>query len=491
MDLWAVLMFGFFYVVMFYVGLTAHKRLAKKKNSGEEFMLADRKLPLWLGLGTMTATWVGGGYINGTAEAVYAQGWIWAQAPIGYGLSLILGGLLFAGIMRRRKYASLLDPFHEKYGKKVTALLYIPAFTGDLFWSASTLAALGYTVSGILNISFATAVILSASIVIVYTLLGGLLAVAYTDFAQLMFILFGLTLVIPFAIWNAGGLDAIFQSYSQISFQTEGVAFPSFTWSDNMLLLILGGIPWGVYFQRILACPSEQSAKRLSMASGLICILFAIPPAILGMIGASTDWSAFGVEAPTGAMVLPYIFKYLTPYIVGLLGASVVAAGVMASVDSSILSASYMFVWNVLLPFRKDLRSKITGLTQFGVVIMGMLATALALQVQSVYALWYLCSDFVYVVLFPQLLVVLYVPFANARGAVAGLILAILMRCIFGEESLGVDPFFGLSTENVPFRTFCMLCSLVTIFSVSWFTRHVKIKNLEGDFAMKRREKMA
>lgn len=464
---------GFFYLVTFYVGYLAHKKLKEKEGTGEQFMLASRQLPLWIGLGTMTATWVGGGYINGTAEAVYAQGLIWTQAPWGYGLSLMLGGLMFAEIMRKRRYVSLLDPFNERYGKKVTAFLYIPAFLGDLFWSASILAALGYTVSGVLNVSFAGAVIVSAAVAVAYTLLGGLLAVAYTDFAQLIFILVGLGIVIPFAVQSGGGMDLIWTKYSAISFLQEGTKFPTWTWSDNAFLLVLGGIPWGVYFQRILACPDTQTAKRLSIWSGVICMLFALPPALLGMVGAITDWKALGLEAPMGSMVLPYIFKYLTPYWIGILGASVVAAGVMSSVDSSILSASYMFVWNVLVPFNKSWEKHVTRLTQIATLIMGTMATCLALQVKSVYALWYLCSDFVYVILFPQLIVVLFFAQANARGAIAGFAVAVFMRILFGESSLGVDPFFGLSTDNVPFRSICMLSSLFTIMVVSVLSEKV------------------
>lgn len=37
------------------------------------------------------ATWVGGGYINGTAEAIYTSGLVWCQAPFGYALSLVFG----------------------------------------------------------------------------------------------------------------------------------------------------------------------------------------------------------------------------------------------------------------------------------------------------------------------------------------------------------------------------------------------------------------
>ena len=44
----------------------------------------------------MTATWVGGAYINGTAEVAYNTGIIWLQGPIGYSLSLAIGGLFFA-----------------------------------------------------------------------------------------------------------------------------------------------------------------------------------------------------------------------------------------------------------------------------------------------------------------------------------------------------------------------------------------------------------
>ena len=82
-----------FYTLFFVVGGLAARRT--RTASSEEFLLAGRTLPLWIGVLTMTATWVGGGYLNGTAEAVADQsrGLVWAQAPWGYALSLILGGI--------------------------------------------------------------------------------------------------------------------------------------------------------------------------------------------------------------------------------------------------------------------------------------------------------------------------------------------------------------------------------------------------------------
>ena len=53
------------------------------------------------------------------------------------------GGLLFARRMREEGYVTMLDPFRERYGRAMAALLYIPALLGEVFWSASILSALG------------------------------------------------------------------------------------------------------------------------------------------------------------------------------------------------------------------------------------------------------------------------------------------------------------------------------------------------------------
>ena len=54
-----------------------------------------------------------------------------------------LGGLIFAKKMREAGYVTMLDPFQERYGRVITALIYIPALLGEIFWSAAILAALG------------------------------------------------------------------------------------------------------------------------------------------------------------------------------------------------------------------------------------------------------------------------------------------------------------------------------------------------------------
>ncbi|XP_050709987.1 high-affinity choline transporter 1-like [Eriocheir sinensis] len=180
-----------FYLIILGIGLWAAWR-RKGEASTEEVMLAGRDIGIFVGILTMTATWVGGGYINGSAEAVYSSGLIFCQAPFGYAISLSLGGLFFARKMRDERYVTMLDPLQNCFGQRWGAMLYLPALAGETLWSASILSALGSTLAVILDLNNTASILVSAAIAVVYTLFGGLYSVAYTDVVQLFCIFIGL-----------------------------------------------------------------------------------------------------------------------------------------------------------------------------------------------------------------------------------------------------------------------------------------------------------
>ena len=124
-----------FYALVFFFGTY----IAEKKRGDKDLMLAGRGLPLGIAIFTMSATWVGGGYINGAAEYTYNAGLVWVQAPWGYAMSLIIGGLFFARKMRRYEFTTMLDPLEKRYGKKMAALFFLPALSGEIFWTAAIL----------------------------------------------------------------------------------------------------------------------------------------------------------------------------------------------------------------------------------------------------------------------------------------------------------------------------------------------------------------
>lgn len=239
-----------FYLIILGIGIFAAwrknkntKRATTTEEETNEVILAGRNIGIFVGCFTMTATWVGGGYINGTAEAVYKSGLVWTQAPWGYAISLSMGGFFFAKRMREKKYVTMLDPLQHQYGNIMGAILYIPAFLGETFWSASILSALGATLSVILKIDMTLSVIVSACIAVGYTFFGGLYSVAYTDVVQLFCIAIGLFLTLPFALKhpNVAKISTTTDDWTgKLDAKSAG------KWIDYAMLLICGGIPWQV-----------------------------------------------------------------------------------------------------------------------------------------------------------------------------------------------------------------------------------------------------
>lgn len=480
----------FFYAVIFYIG--AYAAGMKTEENETSVMLAGRSIPLGIAVFTMSATWVGGGYINGTAEYTSSYGLAWVQAPWGYAMSLIIGGLFFARKMRRYAFKTMVDPLEQRFGKKVAAILTIPAISGELFWTSAILTALGTTFGTVLGMDFVPSIIVSACIAIAYTALGGLWAVAFTDVLQMLLLLIGLILVIPFALDKVGGWDAAWEQYQQNKGALSNIFPPLdgwrneawgayyWNWWDSALLLIFGGIPWQVYFQRVLASKNEQVAMWLSIMAGFVCLLAAIPAIMIGVIGDVVSWESAGIAPPDeAALTLPYVVRYLTNPWVATIGLGAIAAAVMSSVDSSILSASSLVSWNL---YRTLLKPQINSRDLSKVIkrviwIIGVTATMIALQVKSVYALWFLCSDFVYSILFSQLVCALFDSKANRYGAVAGLAVSAVLRLGGGDPTLGIPAIipYPLTTEDgtvlFPFRTLAMLSGLLTIILVSRLTQ--------------------
>uniref|UniRef100_A0A914I6S1 High-affinity choline transporter 1 n=1 Tax=Globodera rostochiensis TaxID=31243 RepID=A0A914I6S1_GLORO len=493
-DWLGILAIVFFYVLILIVGIWAGRKTdATKTGIGdqtEEIMLAGRNIGTLVGIFTMTATWVGGAYINGTAEALYNGGLLGCQAPIGYAMSLVVGGLLFAKPMRDMGYVTMLDPFQIKYGQRVGGLMFIPALLGEVFWSAAILSALGATLSVILGMDITASVILSAFIASFYTFSGGLYAVAYTDVVQLFCIFIGLWVCVPAALLQDKTTDLSANVAGWIG--KIGGMREKFLWMDNMMLLIFGGIPWQVYFQRVLSSRTSKAAQKLSFVAGVGCILMAIPPALIGAIARNTDWSLTDyspwnngtkssfIPADQTSQVVPLVFQYLTPKWVAFIGLGAVSAAVMSSADSSILSAASMFahnIWKLTIRPHASEREVII-MMRFSIIAVSILATLMALTINSIYGLWYLCADLIYVILFPQLLCVVYFKASNTYGCLCGYAIGMVLRLSGGETLLHFPaivhyPWYDAEThvQYFPFRTMAMLTSLCTTVFASVYSR--------------------
>jgi high affinity choline transporter 7 len=440
------------YLAFLAVGWLASRRI--KLGTVTELLVAGRAMPFWMATLTMAATWIDGGYLLGTAEGVFASlasGW---QGGVCFGLSLILGGVVFARRMRRLEYITLIDPLVVRFGRRWSAVLALPAMLGELLWSAELLVAIGATLGVILGVDLTAAILISAAVVTGYTVIGGMWSVGYTDTVQFLLIPLGLFLALPFALAAAGGLDACWTHYvaSKGSAATlvpplvaEGYWTPPriVGWWDLSFMLVLGGIPWNCYFQRIQACQTPAKAQWHSIVAGLLTISLTIPPLLLGLAAFGyRGWTEAGAAdlhaAPT--MALPLLLAQATPPWVAILGLAAIVGAVTSSFSASILSAGSMIGWNVVRGLYVPDASTVAvrRILRVSIVALGAAAVVLALRVQSVQQLWFFTSDLVFVLLFPQLLFAVFDPRANRTGSIVAFAVSLVLRLGAGEEILAV-----------------------------------------------------
>lgn len=469
------------YAAFMAVGWVASRRA--RDGTAADLIVAGRAMPLWVAALTMTATWVDGGYLLGTTEGAYKSSLqLGLQGGVCFGLSLILGGLFFAGTMRRLGFTTLIDPLEARFGARWAAVLFLPALAGELFWSAELLVALGATFGVLLDMPLTTAILVSAVVTTAYTMLGGMWSVAYTDILQLGLVALGLAVALPYVLDGAGGLTHAWATY--VTAHPDGAAiFPPshpdsplwaggaiFTWWDTSLMLVLGGIPWNSYFQRVLSCRTPRDASRQSILAGGLTIALTVPPLLMGIGAFAYPWPA-DLRArlqisPADAM--PLLFAHAVPPAIGVLGLAAIVGAVTSSFSSSILSAGSMLSWNCVrrLVWPSVPVAQMRRVIRASILLFGAVAAVLALKVQSVQALWFFTSDLVFVLLFPQLLYALFDPKANRTGSIVAFAVSLVVRVGGGEPLLGIPQVFPYP-DGLPFRTIAAIAGLVLLPLIS------------------------
>ncbi|XP_030643582.1 high affinity choline transporter 1-like [Chanos chanos] len=488
-----------FYLLILGTGIWAsfRSRRHEKKCAGngmEITLLAGRDINFLVGIFTLTATWVGGGFILGIAEAVYTPtlGLVWALMPVPYILTFFLGGFFFAKPMRANKFVTMMDPFQLRYGNVLSSLLLLPALVGDILWVARTLVSLGGTMSVILDLSYAYSIIISSVVAILYTLLGGLYSVAYTDVIQLILIFVSLYICVPFLVLNPHSVDISLTAFNE-TFQTPWVGTiepqDAGKWIDEFFVLALGGLAYQAFYQRILSAASYTQAQVTCFVSAAFCLILGIPSIIVGAVAASTDWNttSYGIPTPfergEAGAILPIALQYLTPTYISIVGIGAVAAAVMSSLDSALLSSASLFSSNIYKNIIRKQASdrEMQWVIRISVVVVGLAGTALTFLDNSVLVFWMVGVDMSYTIMFPQLVCVLFFKLSNGYGATTGFLMGMLLRCLSGEPLIKMQPVIyfpgyrldeesGMYVQYFPYRSFIMVSTILTILAVSYLT---------------------
>ena len=441
------------------VGLYAGRQV----KASADFIVAGRRLGIWLATGTLSATWFGGGIVIGAASEAYKKGFLGVIAdPFGAALCLFLAGLFYVRILRRMGLTTIASFFEVRYGPHaglVAALCTIPAYVG---WVASLMVAFGRIIQAVTGLDPTLGICIGAGIVLVYTAVGGMWAVTLTDFLQVSVLTVGLLIITPLLLHDMGGWSSIRAQIPDDRFylyprNAEFAAW--FGYARDWLVIGLGNLAGQDLIQRSLSSRDESVAQNSAYLSGLLYLTVGLLPVFLGIAGALV----FPNLADPDLVMMKLGMEYLPPLGVAVFLGALVSA-LMSSADSALLAPASVIGWDLLRFFKpRTEERRILQTCRWSVPLLGLVSLYLALAHNTVYSLMVDSWSILLATLFVPLTAGIYWRRANLPGALSGMLSGLFAWLLF----LRVAPDLPADLLAVPVALlFLVVVSLATLRAV-------------------------
>lgn len=362
--------------------LTMGLWVSRKARSSDDFMVGGRRFGLLISTATQIAATFGGGVMLAQVGIAYQWGFaVLVYSSIAAPLGVFLLAKFFAPWLRRQNFYTTADWMCHRYGES-SLLRGLTSAVVSLYAVAVSVAqpiAAGKILSVATGLPFEACLIAAALIVIIITMAGGIVAVAYTDIAQFcvkMALIFGL---LPLAISKAGGLPQVFDLVPSESLTMTGPG------THVLLGWLLAVLPATMvkqtYHLRIFSARTEKIA-----AGGLYNL--AIASALVGVWAALVGMSIYamnpGIEDPEHATVW-LIQNQLPPWLATVALAAMIAS-IAAAGDSALHSVSTCVtrdIYQMLLkPNASDRQLRVVS--QISVVVIGLIGIGIAIAVPVV-----------------------------------------------------------------------------------------------------------
>lgn len=464
---------------------------AKKNESVDDFYLGGRKLGPFVTAMSAEASdmssWLlmglpGVAYLTGLAEASWTA--------IGLVVGTYLNWLIVA--KRIRRYSHRLDAitvpqfFSKRWGDDRCLLSAISALVIIVFfipYTASGFSACGKLFSTLFNMDYVTAMLISAAVIVIYTVMGGFLAASFTDLIQSIIMTVALIVVLGFGVTQAGGVEAVMENARSMAgyLSLDRIHDPATGGSNPYsLLTICSLLAWGLgYFGmphilvRFMAIEEEEKLKlSRRVASSWVVISMGVA-IIIGLVGnAMTRASALEQLADSETIIVRIAslisqFGAVPALLAGVILAGILAA-TMSTADSQLLAASSSISQDLGNDFLKRNFSGKRGMVvaRSVMIAIALIAAFLARDPNSsVFRVVSFAWAGFGAAFGPTMLMALFWKRSNKWGALAGMVTGGVMVFIW---KFLVAPMGGAWAiyELLP----AFLCALVAIVVVSLLT---------------------
>lgn len=357
-----LLIFVFIYLIgTLAIGAWAGTRV---KNT-EDFAVAGHSLPLYMVITTSFATWFGAETVMGI-PAKFVEGGLKGiiEDPFGASMCLVFVGLFFAVRLYRMKLLTIGDFFRRRYGAPVEILCSVMIILSYLGWVAAQVTALGlvFTILSGGAINHETGMVVGTVLVLIYVMMGGMLAVAWTDFIQMIVLVLGLSYIAWYSADLVGGAPKVIEYAQQRDWFR---IFPEPNLLEWLLFIaaaitmMLGSIPQQDVFQRVMSAKDERSAKYGAVIGGLCYLVFAFVPMFV-VVAALIKMPEHSQELLKSdpQKVLPKMILDHMPFFAQILFFGALVSAIKSCSSATLLAPSTSFVENILRHIKPNLRDK-------------------------------------------------------------------------------------------------------------------------------------
>ena len=441
---WTLFIFVMAYLVgTLMIGVLAGRRI----KTTSDFALAGRNLPLVMIVTTTFATWFGAETVMGI-PAKFVQGGLHAivEDPFGAGMCLILVGAFFAAKLYRMNLLTIGDYYRQRYGRGVEVFCSVAIILSYLGWVGAQITALGlvFNVLSGGEISTTLGMIIGTIAVLVYVVVGGFLAVAWTDFIQMIVLVVGLTVIAIFSADLAGGAGKVIdlaRNRDMFRFWPEPTFKEIAFFVGAAITMMLGSIPQQDVFQRVMSAKDARTAQTGAMVGGAAYILFAFVPmfivtaAVVVMGNTALDMVGNDYQKVLPAFIMGHMNLGLQILFFGAL-----LSAIKSTSSATLLAPSTSFVENILknlYPRMSDRQSLVAMRVTILVFSVGVLVYAIAMEGTSIYELVAGAYQVPLVGAFVPLVMGLYWKRATTQGAALAMLLGLGTWVLFFPQLTG------------------------------------------------------
>ncbi|MET0858546.1 MAG: sodium:solute symporter family protein [Telluria sp.] len=419
------------------LGVWAGSRI---KNTSD-FAIAGRSLPLIMVVTTTFATWFGAETVMGI-PAKFIQGGLnsLVEDPFGAGTCLILVGLFFATKLYKLNLLTIGDYYRARYGSGIEVFCSAAIILSYLGWVAAQITALGLVFSVLTNgaMSETVGMIVGTLAVLIYVVAGGFLAVALTDFIQMIVLVIGMSVIAFFAADLAGGVGPVLTMASDADLWNF-LPPPTFTdiafFIGAGVTMMFGSIPQQDVYQRVMSAKNAPTARAGAVIGGASYIMFAfVPMFIVACAVIVMGQNALDIAKNDYQRLLPTFVLTKMPLVMQILFFGALLSAIKSTSSATLLAPSTSFVENILKYLRPGMsdRQRLFAMRCSIVVFAALvLAYAIAMKGTSIYDLVSSAYQVTLVGAFVPLLMGLYWKRATTQGAIASVAAGIAVWILF------------------------------------------------------------